>query len=232
MKKMAAIFLSVIFLGVGFVWLFFERQPPAERSESVQLQLPERQPENSQTAVMKPSLKKFPPKVHEQKKGEQKREEKERPNFTEEARVSLPRANPLDSYPRQKLVVGENLQHIKGVVAHARKDSIHGEWLYSSQGLHYYRADGERVSNVVYDPIEKRYGRLTGEFVFTGKDARMAEKMASDLGLQKNTINVGTGKVVILTSDDSHGQLEILSSKYKDLVTPDVQYALQQTGRP
>ena len=172
------------------------------------------------------------PQVQAQKKREQKREEKERPNFTGEARVSSPRSNPLNSYPRRKLVLRENLELIKGVVAHAQKDAIHGEWLYSSQGLHYYRADGERASNVVYDPVEKRYGRLTGEFVFTGQDTRMAEKIASDLGWQKNTVNVGTGKVVILTSDDSSDRLEILNSKYKDLVTPDVQYAIQQISAP
>ncbi len=229
MKKVGAIFLSVIFLGVSLAWFFSSSGSLTQQTEPAQLS--EHQPESLPT-VAKPSLP-SPPKVHKQQKREQKREEKERPH-TSEATVSPPRTNPLNSYPRQKLAAGEGLQLIGGVIAHAEKDAIHGEWLYSSQGLHYYRADAKQASNVVYDPASRRYGRLTGEFVFTGKDAGMAEKIASDLGLQKNTLNLGTGKVVVLTSasDNSHEQLEILRSRYKDLVTPDIQYSLQQTYGP
>ena len=120
---------------------------------------------------------------------------------------------------------------VKGIFAHHTKDVAHGEWLYSERGLHYYRADDAEASNVVFDAKRKRYGFLTGEFVFTGSDPNVAETIASELGLKKTVMDAGMGKMIILVADADFFQngdaLDVLQSKYKDLVTPGVQYSRQ-----
>ena len=139
-------------------------------------------------------------------------------------------AHPLSNFSRETLDF-EGLSLVKGVFAHHLRDTAHGEWFYSQQGLHYYRADNAETSNVVFDAKEKRYGRLTGEFIFNGEDSRKALAMANDLGLKKTVMDTGMGKMIVLFAGPDfflNGDgLNVLQSKYKDLVTPDVQYSRQ-----
>ena len=90
--------------------------------------------------------------------------------------------------------------------------------------------DNVETSNVVFNVKENRYGRLTGEFIFQGQNISKADAMASDLNLNKTVIDMGMGEMVVLVASadffkNSNG-LELLQSRYKDLVHLDVQYAL------
>ncbi len=208
MKKTYAIIF--FFLGLGVIWFFYPQEVPPEDSKPDIPSIPggKRMPASKQvgqlqvpTPASKPSQSK--------------------PISESPAKIAPPKIHPLSSFLQETLDF-EGFSLIRGVFAHHTKDTSHGEWLYSEKGLHYYRADDVGASNVVFSAKEKRYGRLTGEFIFIGDDPNLAETIASELGLKKTETDVGMGKMIVLIAGSSFFQngdgLDLLQSKYKDLL--------------
>ena len=216
MKKTYAIIL--FFLVAGAVWFFYPRERPLGDSEPDIPSIPsgKRLPASKQVRAVPSPPTPAPPQ--------------NKPTVDSPAQVLPPSTHPLNSYEREELDF-EGLSLVKGVFAHHAKDAAHGEWLYSEKGLHYYRADDAEASNVVFDTKGKRYGRLSGEFVFTGKDLGLAETIATEFNLKKTVVDAGMGKMIILAANTGFFQngngLELLQSRYKDVLTPDVQYSRQ-----
>ena len=219
MKKIYAIIF--LFLALGAVWFFYPRERPLGDSEPDIPSIP--------SGKRLPASKQVNPVQNMAPDQTQPVQKKESGNESP-AQVTLSPVHPLDSHGR-KAMAFENLSLVEGVLAYHTKDASHGEWLYSEKGLHYYRADDVEASNVIFHSKENRYGRLTGEFVFTGRDVGVAETIATEFNLKKTVVDAGMGKMIVLIAEFSFFQnssgLESLQSRYKDVLTPDVQYARQ-----